>query len=477
MLDRVVSPSKTKLKRCRRRVLALASEDLIRLDIAPAPDPGEGFSMFANISTLMADSIVTSSVEALALDHVRAELPHVSEARKREAIERASVILSPTKADRELIAAAFPRELLAPDEELAVAILGVMVTRSLARFRADTLTAIRRFPPRLRGLVKTLVAAADGTLVRERADLLSATPVGVVDTAAFEVAAGVRDLLKRMKLPKAAAKIKPAGCGPISRFSATTFRHWSHDPQLLGLLDPRSLQQRRQIELVSRIASATLAHTRITAATSDTMIRWCLAAAPELPAGRFGAKYSKLVRWMTDSVAPPRRGLRPGRAWTAKISSEKALLAAVAHAEALRQARKTVSPFVLPDDPPGADDQWPRGGDLGEASLRRLWTLASFRTSARRSTIACRTRRFGPSAIGRARRRSSPSSRSAKRSAPSPSNATLWACCRSANRADRATRLCPQQSSAPSRNGSLRPTPAPARARPRQGRIGHEHWQ
>jgi hypothetical protein len=186
----------------------------------------------------------------------------------------------------------------------------------------------------------------------------------------------VRDLLKRMKLPKAAAKITPAGCGPISRYSVGTFRRWSLDPQLLGLLDPRSLPQRRQIELVSRIASATLAHTRITAATSDTMIRWCLAAAPELPAGRFGAKYMKLVRWMTDSVAPPRRGLRPRRAWTAKISTEKALLAAAAHAEALRQARKTYSPFALPDDAPGADDQWPRGGDLGDGiSIRRLWLV------------------------------------------------------------------------------------------------------
>jgi hypothetical protein len=61
MLDRALSPSKARLKHCRRRVLALASEDLIRLDIRPAPDPGERFTMFANISTLMADSIVTSS--------------------------------------------------------------------------------------------------------------------------------------------------------------------------------------------------------------------------------------------------------------------------------------------------------------------------------------------------------------------------------------------------------------------------------
>lgn len=141
MLDRAVPPSKAKLRHCRRRVLALASEDLIRLDIRPAPDPGERFSMMQPITTFVADAVAPSSVEAFNLTHILTELPRISEARKREAIERASVILTLTKDDRALIAAAFPHDLLVPDEELAVAVLGVMVAQALARFQQDTLTA------------------------------------------------------------------------------------------------------------------------------------------------------------------------------------------------------------------------------------------------------------------------------------------------------------------------------------------------
>ena len=55
MLDRAVPPSKAKLRTCRRRVLALAGAELLRSDIEPAPDPGDRFTMFAAITTLMAD--------------------------------------------------------------------------------------------------------------------------------------------------------------------------------------------------------------------------------------------------------------------------------------------------------------------------------------------------------------------------------------------------------------------------------------
>jgi hypothetical protein len=287
------------------------------------------------------------------------------------------VILSITKDDRALIAAAFPRDLPVPDEEVAVAILGVMVTQTLARFRADTLKAIRSFPPRLRGVVKMLIAAADGSLITERAELLAAAPVGALDPKAFEAAAGVRDLLKQMDLPKAAAKLRPSAVGAASRFPRTIMHAWGHDPQLLGLFDHRSLQQRRQAEFASRLSAAVLGHTGIDVATAEAMLRWAIMAAPEIAAGRFGAKFVRIVRWMTDSVAPPRRGLRPRRKWSAKISVANALAASHQHVETLRAARRRYVGVALPaDDPPAEGDLWPRGGDHGEGlSLRRLWTL------------------------------------------------------------------------------------------------------
>ena len=376
MLDRAVPPSKAKLRHCRRRVLNLAGDELLRFDLPPAPDPGPRFTMFAPISTHVADAAAPSSVEAFLLDHIRAELPRVTEARKRVAIERASVMLTLSKDDRELIAAAFPHGLSAPDEELAVAVLGVMIAKALARFHQDTLTAIRRFPPRLRGLVKMLIAAADGSLVKQRAELMAAAPVGALDPQAFETAAGVRDLLKQMHLPKAAAKLRPSAVGAASRFSKTTMHAWSHNPQLLGLFDHRSLQQRRQAEFDSRLAAAILGHTGIGVATAEAMLHWATLAAPEIAAGRFGSKYVRIVRWIVDSGS--RRGVRPRRKWTAKISFANALAASHEHAETLRAARRRYVGVSLPaDDPPAEGDQWPRGGDLGEGlSLRRLWTLA-----------------------------------------------------------------------------------------------------
>ena len=324
----------------------------------------------------MADAVAPSSVEAFLLDHIRSELRHISEARKTQTIERASVILTLTKDDRALIAAAFPHGLSAPDEELAVAIHGVMVAQALAQLDKDALAHIRRFVPRLRKTVKRLTVAADGSLIKERAELMAAAPVGALDPKAFETAEGVRDLLKQMDLPKAATKLNPAAVGAASRFPRTIMNAWSHDPQLLGLFDHRSLQQRRQAEFASRLSAAVLGHTGIGVETADTMLRWAIMAAPEIAAGRFGGKYVRIVRWIVDSGS--RRGVRPRRKWTAKISVANALAASHEHAEALRAARRRYVGVSLPaEDTPAEGDQWPRGGDLGEGlSLRRLWTLA-----------------------------------------------------------------------------------------------------
>ena len=285
-------------------------------------------------------------------------------------------MLSINEGDAALIAAAFPNELI-PDEELAVGVLGAMVAEALARFQGDTLKAIRRFPPRLRGLVKMLIAAPDGSLIKERAELMTAAPVGALDPVAFETAAGVRDLLKQMDLPKAAAKLNPAAVGAASRFSKTTMQAWSRNSQLLGLLDHRSLQQRRQIEFICRLVAAILAHAGIGVGTAEAMLHWAAMSAPEIAAGRFGAKYVRIVRWIVDSGSTLRGGVRPRRKWTAKISVANALAASHEHAEALREARRRYVGVALPaDDTPASDDLWPRGGDLGEGlSLRRLWTL------------------------------------------------------------------------------------------------------
>ena len=375
MLDRIVSLSKARLKDCRRDVLRVAGATLLA-EMSPAPDGGERFFAMQTITTLVARSTLSRSREAGWLDHVLEELKRVPLARKSQAVEDATATVSAVVVAG-MVEAAFPSVLI-PDGELAVAILGVLVAAANGRLDPRVLPIVRRFPPRLRTQVTALISAADGAINADHADLLSAASVGVLDTAAFNAATGKGDLLKRMKLPKAAGKIAPAGCGPISRFSAATFRRWSKDSQLLGLLDTRSLQQRRQIELCSRIASATLAHTKITIATADAMIRWALMAAPEIPAGRFGAKYAKLVRWMTDSAASPRRGLCPRRMWTPKTAVQTAVAGATAHAEALKTAGKKFSPVTLPDDSPGPDDQWPRGGALGDGiSLRRLWSLST----------------------------------------------------------------------------------------------------
>jgi hypothetical protein len=115
MLDGAVSPSKAKLRSCRRKVLGLAGSELLRFDLPPAPDPsGDRFSMMQPITTLVADAVAPSSIEAFNLAHTLTELPRISEARKAEAIERASVILTLTKDDAALIAAAFPHDLLVP---------------------------------------------------------------------------------------------------------------------------------------------------------------------------------------------------------------------------------------------------------------------------------------------------------------------------------------------------------------------------
>ena len=374
MLDRTSSPSKARLRDCRRDVLCLAGARL--LAEMPAPPDDDRFSVMQSITTLVAQSALSSSREAAWLDHVQDALKAISTRRKSQAIENAIAIVS-AALESATAEAAFP-SFLVPDEELAVAVLGVLVAAANSRLDSRVLPIVRRFPPRLRTQVTTLISAADGSINTDHADLLSAAGVGALDAAAFNAATGKGDLLKRMKLPQAAARIMPAGCGPISRFSAATFRRWSHDSQLLGLLDARSLQQRRQIELCSRIASATLADVRVSAATADAMIRWGLVVGSELPAGRFGTKYSKLVRWMTDSAASPRHGLRPRRSWTPKIAVQTAVAAATAHAEALRITRKKFSPVTLPDDPPGPNDQWPRGGALGNGtSLRRLWSLST----------------------------------------------------------------------------------------------------
>lgn len=380
MLDRTASPCKARLRDCRRDVLRLAGVTLLA-EISPPPNDGGRFFAMQTITTLIARSTLSRSTEAAWLGHVLHELKRVPAARKSKAIGDATAAVS-AGVGVATVEAAFP-SVLVSDEELAVAILGVLVAAANGWLDPRALLSVRRFPPRLRALVAALVSAADGSLKADRADLLAAASIGVLDKAAFDAAGGMRDLLRRMRLPKAAARITPAGCGPISRFSAATFRRWSNDPQLLGLLDTRSLQQRRQVELCSRIASAVLAHARITAVHGDAMIRWALVAAPELPAGRFGAKYVKLVRWMTDT-ASPRRGLRPRRPWTPKISVEKALPAAAAHAEVLGDARKGYRPFALPADPPDADDQWPRGGGLGDGiSLRRLWSLSAVESVGR----------------------------------------------------------------------------------------------
>lgn len=374
MLDRTSSPSKARLRDCRRDVLCLAGARL--LAEMPAPPDDDRFSVMQSITTLVAQSALSSSREAAWLDHVQDALKAISTRRKSQAIENAITIVSAALGST-TAEAAFP-SFLVPDEELAVAVLGVLVAADNSHLNSRVLPVVRRFPPRLRTQVTTLISAADGSINTDHADLLSAAGVGALDAAAFNAATGKGDLLKRMKLPQAAARIVPAGCGPISRFSAATFRRWSHNSQLLGLLDARSLQQRRQIELCSRIASATLADVRVSAATADAMIRWGLVVGSELPARRFGTKYSKPVRWMTDSAASPRHGLRPRRSWTPKIAVQTAVAAATAHAEALRITRKKFSPVALPDDPPGPNDQWPRGGALGNGtSLRRLWSLST----------------------------------------------------------------------------------------------------
>jgi hypothetical protein len=372
MLDRSVSFSYAQLRACRREVLRVAGAALL-VEISPPPDDGGRFRAMQPITTLVARSALSRSTEAGWLDHVLGELDLMPAARKAEAVEAAlSAAVDPI-----LVASAIP-SLHVPDEEMAVAIVSILVDRANARFDPNALRLARRFPPRLRARAATLVSAADGAINSDRADLLSAAAVGVLDTASFDAALGMRDLLRRMRLSKAAGRITPAGTGPIARFSPTTFRRWSQDPQNVGLLDNRSLQQRRQIEFASRVASTVLAHAHISAATADAMIRWGLTAAVKIPAGRFGSKYLGLVRWMTDSVAPPRRGLRPRRAWTPKISVQTALSAAAAHVEVLRNARKGFRPFALPAEAAGADDQWPRGGALeDELSIRRLWSLST----------------------------------------------------------------------------------------------------
>ena len=226
----------------------------------PAPPDDDRFSVMQSITTLVAQRALSSSREAAWLDHVQNALKAISTRRKSQAIENAiatvSAALGSSTAD-----AAFP-SVLVPDEELAVAVLGVLVAAANSRLDSRVLPIVRRFPPRLRTQITTLISAADGSINTDHADLLSVASVGALDATAFYAATGKGDLLKRMKLPQAAARIMPAGCGPISRFSAATFRRWSNNSQLFGLLDARSLQQRRQIGLCSRIASATLAHVR-----------------------------------------------------------------------------------------------------------------------------------------------------------------------------------------------------------------------
>ena len=123
MLDRISSPSKARLRDCRRDVLCLAGARL--LAEMPAPPDDDRFSVMQSITTLVAQSALSSSREAAWLDHVQDALKAISTRRKSQAIENAITIVSAALGST-TAEAAFP-SFLVPDEELAVAVLGVLV--------------------------------------------------------------------------------------------------------------------------------------------------------------------------------------------------------------------------------------------------------------------------------------------------------------------------------------------------------------
>jgi hypothetical protein len=69
MLDRTSSPSKALLRDCRRDVLCLAGARL--LAEMPAPPDDDRFPVMQSITTLVAQSALSSSREAAWLDHVQ----------------------------------------------------------------------------------------------------------------------------------------------------------------------------------------------------------------------------------------------------------------------------------------------------------------------------------------------------------------------------------------------------------------------
>ena len=273
MLDRLPSYSRRELRAGRRAILAPAGA-LMLGPTALAPFAQEHFSAMQAVSMHVARTIVSSSAESVRLESRRAALGcHPARFKLALVVNFIGAAKdSATPESAALIDAAFPATAV-KDEEIAVAILDMPVDAANNRFDPKGPPAVRRFPRRLRTQVVSLISTESGRLKADCLDLLTAAPVGAVSPSDFD-AEGKHDLLRRMKLPRAAARITPAGTGPISRFSRTTFDRWSSNSQLYRLLDTRSLQQRRQIEFVSRTASAVLAHRRIPAATAEEMIRW-----------------------------------------------------------------------------------------------------------------------------------------------------------------------------------------------------------
>jgi hypothetical protein len=92
MLDRTSSPPKALLRDCRCDVLCLAGARLLAEMTAPPED--DRFPVMRSITTLVAQSAVSSSREAAWLDHVQDALKAISTRRKSQAIENAITIVS-----------------------------------------------------------------------------------------------------------------------------------------------------------------------------------------------------------------------------------------------------------------------------------------------------------------------------------------------------------------------------------------------
>jgi hypothetical protein len=99
------------------------------------PNDGGRFFVMQTITTLIARSALSHSTEAACLDHILTELWRMSADTKAKAMRAAMVAvidaaIAAGKIDA-LVGKPFPSNRV-PDEELAVAIIGVLVTRAAA---------------------------------------------------------------------------------------------------------------------------------------------------------------------------------------------------------------------------------------------------------------------------------------------------------------------------------------------------------